>query len=152
MKLRIIAESTKITTADGLKKAAQKNLLMEVGIDAPGDFRRTIARVYLISDIPRISKAQFEQLYKMSFAENTIAKELDLIPVHLYKEYFRHSDEEGWYEWLEEVYDDQFKIEVTPWKTFAKTIRKAFPWVENSHDDFAYIKPDEVDDEDDEDD
>ena len=95
-------------------------------------------------------KEQFEKLYGTSFETNSIAKELDLIPVHLYNEYFRHSDEEGWYEWLEEVYDDQFKIEVVPWQQFVKKIRKAFPWVENQHDDFAFINfPDDDDDDDD---
>ena len=126
MKLRNLFEDK--ITPDDIREAAKKHLIVEVTLE--GSVRETVdyADVYIITDIPPISKQQFRKLKDTSFEPRSLAEYIILLPVHLPQ----YGD--VWYEWLQRIYSTGVNnnLGAMKWKQFVSYMKTSFP---NEEDD-----------------
>ena len=109
MKLRTLIENKNYTTQD--------HLVLEVNVDAavfPGEW----VDLYIISDVPKLSKQQYDELYKVSFAGEQPRHFLTIEQLDINKPRKRSGGIGYELEYLDDY--------TMPWKEFVKRMQTFF--------------------------
>ena len=126
MKLKDLKESISHgSDPDQVLDAISKHLVIEI---VPSSV--SVIEIFIIEDVPRISKTQFRQLLRLSFEKNSFPSYLTMDLIH-----------DFWVENKGDVLKDYYKKRqakifiVDSWKEFVTYVKKEFPPVIG--DDFS---------------